>query len=196
MTTTNDVKAKADKAADLDFDPADAAAGSGSLVPQAPASLTPQTQTATTSNMKKTTLYSKPPPRRTTKSSATNPNSAARSTLKQLSKAPGRRLVEYFVVVSSQPRKESAPVNLSPSVSFESEFENNHLPHNVTLEEHEDIEDQLNFEPVITARYPLDDHEDNALHQSVACFCHPSGVIKLKAKPCLPKVSAECSSMQ
>lgn len=50
------------------------------------------------------------------------------------------------------------------------------------------MDEELNFEPVITARYPLKDHPGNPLHQSVSTFCHPEGIIKLKSKPSLPKV--------
>lgn len=125
-----------------------------------------------------------------TKNSPTmeKPTTTTKTTLKQISKTPGRRLVDYFVVVSSLPRKDSAPVAISPNVSFSAQFDNNEIPHNISLEEHEDVEEELNFEPVITARYPLEDHRDQPLHQSVACFCHPAGIIKLKSKACLPKV--------
>jgi len=125
-----------------------------------------------------------------TKNSPTmeKPTTTTKTTLKQISKTPGRRLVDYFVVVSSLPRKDSAPVAISPNVSFSAQFDNNEIPHNISLEEHEDVEEELNFEPVITARYPLEDHRDQPLHQSVACFCHPAGIIKLKSKACLPKI--------
>jgi hypothetical protein len=104
--------------------------------------------------------------------------------MKQYTKGPGRRLVEYFVVVSSLPRKESS-TPMSPNISFQSEFDE--IPHNISIED--DIDDELNFEPIITARYPKTDHPGNPLHQSVACFCHPAGIIKLKSKPSMPKVS-------
>jgi hypothetical protein len=108
------------------------------------------------------------------------------SSMKQMTRGPGRRLVEYFVVVSSLPtKKDSSAVSLSPNVSFESQFDE--IPRNVSIEY--DVEDEFNFEPVITARYPLEDHHGNPLHQSVACFCHPCGIIQLKSKPCMPKVS-------
>jgi hypothetical protein len=44
------------------------------------------------------------------------------------------------------------------------------------------------FKPVITARYPLYDHEDNPLHENVTFFCHPSGAIQLKKEEHMPKV--------
>lgn len=86
---------------------------------------------------------------------------------------------------SSLPSKKgSGAVSLSPNVSFESQFDE--IPQNVSIDY--DAEDEFNFEPVITARYPLEDHYGNPLHQSVACFCHPSGIIRLKSKPCMPKI--------
>lgn len=45
-------------------------------------------------------------------------------------------------------------VSLSPNVSIESHFDES--PRNVSIEY--DMEDEFNFEPVITARYPLEDH--------------------------------------
>ena len=111
------------------------------------------------------------------------------STMKQYTKGPGRRLVEYFVVVSSLPRKDSS-VPVSPNISFQSQFDE--IPQNISIEDYEDIDDELNFEPIITARYPKTDHHGNPLHQSVACFCHPAGIIQLKSKPSMPKVSSVC----
>lgn len=109
------------------------------------------------------------------------------STMKQYTKGPGRRLVEYFVVVSSLPRKDSS-VPVSPNISFQSQFDE--IPQNISIEDYEHIDDELNFEPIITARYPKTDHHGNPLHQSVACFCHPAGIIQLKSKPSMPKVSS------
>ena len=121
------------------------------------------------------------------KQQTTKPTSTY-STMKQYTKGPGRRLVEYFVVVSSLPRKDSSdPV--SPNISFQSQFDE--IPQNISIEDYEDIDNELNFEPIITARYPKTDHHGNPLHQSVACFCHPAGIIQLKSKPSMPKVSLE-----
>jgi hypothetical protein len=115
--------------------------------------------------------------------------------MKQITRAPGHRLVEYFVVVSSLPSndaqrkaQEAAASNLSNNVSYSSEFDD--IPHNISVEDMEDLGENgsLNFEPIITARYPRRDHPSNPLHQSVACFCFPGGVIKLKSKPSMPKV--------
>jgi hypothetical protein len=101
-----------------------------------------------------------------------------------------RRLVEYFIVVSSVPKfsKDTAgsdgAASTSQNVSYSSRFDD--IPQNISIED--DMEDELNFEPVITARYPLKDHSGSPLHQSVTTFCHPEGEIKLKSKSSLPKV--------
>ena len=126
---------------------------------------------------------------------------AARSNvnMKQMARAPGHRLVEYFVVVSSlprnasqsQPKEAAATSNLSNNVSYSSEFDE--IPQNISIEDMEDMgeDGSLNFEPIITARYPQRDHPGNPLHQSVACFCYPGGVINLKSRPSMPKVRIE-----
>jgi len=44
------------------------------------------------------------------------------------------------------------------------------------------------YEPVVTSRYPLKNHRSNSLTESVTCFCHPRGHVKLRYKFCLPKV--------
>jgi hypothetical protein len=49
--------------------------------------------------------------------------------------------------------------------------------------------DDNDFQPVITARYPLEDHKGNPLQESVTCFCHPGGAINLRLESCMPKVS-------
>jgi len=106
-----------------------------------------------------------------------------------------RRLVEYFVVVSSLPKfstqdgddsnkRSDDATSRSQNLSYSSQFDD--IPQNISIEE--DMDEELNFEPVITARYPLKDHPGNPLHQSVSTFCHPEGIIKLKSKPSLPKV--------
>lgn len=103
-----------------------------------------------------------------------------------------RRLVEYFIVVSSVPKFSTDNSNTgsdvassrSQNLSYSSEFDD--TPQNISIED--DIDDELNFDPVITSRYPLKDHPGSPLHQSVTTFCHPDGVIKLKSKPSLPKI--------
>ena len=91
----------------------------------------------------------------------------------------GRRLVEYFVVVSSVPdTPDNAPsqgedtIEWKPTKSFEEdEFEGH------------------NYRPKITARFPVRDHADNPLHDNLMCFCHPTGMIRLRKEPVMPKVS-------
>lgn len=113
-----------------------------------------------------------------------------KATLKAISSISGysRRLVEYFVVVSSVPTKivNDSDDFRSPNVSYSSQFDD--IPQNISIEK--DMEHEFDFEPIITARYPLKDHHDSPLHQSVSTFCHPEGIIKLKSKPSLPKVSS------
>ena len=94
----------------------------------------------------------------------------------------GRRLVEYFVVISSVEQghneKKGAPHNGEIDWKTESSFE----------QDEDDIFAEYNFKPVITARYPLRDHPDNPLHESIAFVCHPSGGIQLRTEHYMPKV--------
>jgi hypothetical protein len=109
-----------------------------------------------------------------------NSDGTKKKKLTTLEKSDGRRLVEYLVVCSSlprdppkegeDPRKEGGEWNLSTSF------------------DDDDIEVLHGFKPVITARYPLYDHEDNPLHENVTFFCHPSGAIQLKKEEFMPKV--------
>jgi len=95
--------------------------------------------------------------------------------LTSLEKSDGRRLVEYLVVVRSVPRDDDSGAEkgeLNLSTSFDDE----------------DVEVLRGFKPLITARYPLFDHEDNPLHENVTFFCHPSGSIQLKKERHMPKV--------
>jgi hypothetical protein len=81
-----------------------------------------------------------------------------------------RRLVEYCVVVSSVRKKVEENVDTSQD-----------------WVEDDVVYDDYDFQPVITARYPLEDHADNPLHESTTFFCYPSG-ISLRAEPSMPKV--------
>jgi hypothetical protein len=100
--------------------------------------------------------------------------------LNQLNSQIGRRLVEYFVVISSveRPLEEKKADPSNPDNSWRTESH---------AFEDEDWVSQFNFRPTITARYPLTDHSDNPLHDNVAFFCHPSGGIQLRTEPYLPK---------
>lgn len=90
-----------------------------------------------------------------------------------------RRLVEYCIVVSSVPRNKDAHNS------------NGELTHDASHDWGDDdvVYDDYDFHPVITARYPLEDHEENPLHESTTFFCHPAG-IQLRAEPSMPKVSS------
>ena len=99
-----------------------------------------------------------------------------------LEKSDGRRLVEYLVVVSSVPREigDETPQELNLATSFDDD----------------DIEVSAGFKPQITARYPLEDHDDNTLHENVTFFCHPSGSIHLKKESYMPKVRYHISEKE
>jgi len=104
-------------------------------------------------------------------------------TLTQIEKQAdsGRRLVEYFVVVSSVERHDD-----EDDEKKSGEFSG------WNTESYDDEKDEFaeyKFRPTITARYPLTDHHDNPLHENVTLFCHPSGGIKLKTESFMPKVS-------
>lgn len=102
-----------------------------------------------------------------------------------------RRLVEYFVVISSVPKKlensfgkekedternvnATAPTDWKVNIAFESD--------------QDEYVASYDIQPVITARYPVQDHRDNPLHENVTFFCHPSGGIRLCMEPNMPKV--------
>lgn len=95
------------------------------------------------------------------------------------------RLVEYLVVVSSLPRKKDGDATTGDGKPAAEGGEEWNLS---TSFDDEDVEVNQGFKPVITARYPLHDHDDNPLHDNVTFFCHPSGSIQLKKKPYMPKV--------
>ena len=107
------------------------------------------------------------------------PDGTKKKKLTTFEKSDGRRLVEYLVVVSSVPR--------DPPVEGE-EAEKQEQWNLSTSFDDDDIEVLHGFKPVITARYPLYEHEDNPLDESVTFFCHPSGAIHLKKEPFMPKV--------
>lgn len=94
----------------------------------------------------------------------------------------GRRLVEYFVVVSSLERSPDDDRNNSNDLSF-SDWR-------TESENHGDEKEYagIHFRPTVTARYPLHDHSDNPLHENLTFFCHPSGGIQLRKEECMPKV--------
>lgn len=108
-----------------------------------------------------------------------------------------RRLVEYFVVISSVPKKldfgaekeapdsmrnvnATAPTDWKVNIAFE--------------RDDEEYVAAYDTQPRITARYPIQDHRDNPLHENVTFFCHPSGGIRLCMEPNMPKVSVHCQT--
>ena len=96
----------------------------------------------------------------------------------------GRRLVEYFVVVSSIERRpgDNIDKNNSNDMSFSDwKTESEHF-------ESEKEFEHVHFRPTVTARYPLHDYHDNPLHENLTFFCHPSGGIQIRRDPHMPKV--------
>ena len=93
-----------------------------------------------------------------------------------LEKGDGRRLVEYLVVVSSVPRESGDGAEHGHEMNLATTFDD------------EEVEISSDFKPQITARYPLEGHDDNPLHENVTFFCHPSGSINLKKESHMPKV--------
>ncbi|VEU36838.1 unnamed protein product [Pseudo-nitzschia multistriata] len=102
-----------------------------------------------------------------------------------LEKSDGRRLVEYLVVISSLPReivasdekKKDVPPDNDEQYRLSTEFDDE----SIELVDHE------GFKPIVTARYPQYDHEDNPFDANVCYFCHTSGAIQLKKNPYMPK---------
>jgi hypothetical protein len=108
-----------------------------------------------------------------------------------------RRLVEYFVVVSSIPSNKSNIVVMDDNNSSDghsnsgsSSSSSSRSSADASSNTIEKIaQRELNFEAVITSRYPTKDHEKNPLlHEGVISFCHPSEEIELKNASIMPKV--------
>ena len=98
------------------------------------------------------------------------------------------RLVEYLMVVSSVPRNQATAGQPGGDDDGKPASEGGEEWNLSTSFDDEDVEVNQGFKPVITARYPLHDHDDNPLHDNVTFFCHPSGSIQLKKQPYMPKV--------
>jgi hypothetical protein len=97
----------------------------------------------------------------------------------------GRRLVEYFVVVSSIERKPGA--NIDENNSNDMSFADWRTETDNYCEDEKEYAD-THFRPTVTARYPLYDHHDNPLHENLTFFCYPSGSIPLRKEEYMPKV--------
>lgn len=99
----------------------------------------------------------------------------------------GRRLVEYFCVISSVERVEKeggeGESGDSVNVSF-SDWKTESYD-----EDDESVYSEHKFRPKVTARYPLTDHPDDPLHEQIVFFCHPTGGIQIRLDELMPKVS-------
>mmetsp|Transcript_43331 Transcript_43331/g.65482 ORF Transcript_43331/g.65482 Transcript_43331/m.65482 type:complete len:137 (+) Transcript_43331:45-455(+) len=124
-------------------------------------------------------------------------SSPSNKRLRDITIRSGRRLVEYFCIISSIPRpKEELPLNFSsssysPSRRYftarpsSSEEEGEKVAG--TMEVEEEFLEEVDFEPVITGRYPLEDREGNPLQESVTAFCVPRGPIRIREESSMPK---------
>jgi hypothetical protein len=100
--------------------------------------------------------------------------------------AADRRLVEYFVIVSSVENSKSAANPSQAQNNGDISF--NDWKTDSGYDDEEEMFTAYPFKPIITARYPLYDHTDNPLHDNVVFFCHPSGKIELRTEQVMPKV--------
>lgn len=118
------------------------------------------------------------------------------STAAKIAQIADRRLVEYFVIVSSveqaaladhrKAAADSKQQQQNGDISFSDWKTEASFDHG----DEEDVFSAYQFKPTITARYPLHDHPDNPLHDNVTFFCHPSGGIQLRTEEYMPKVRA------
>lgn len=104
-----------------------------------------------------------------------SPDKKKKSKLNTTQQDAARRLIEYCVVVSSVRKKRDESLEQTEDTLTDWGVD-------------DVVYDDYEFQPVITARYPLEDHADNPLHESTTFFCHPSG-ISLRSEPSMPKVS-------
>jgi hypothetical protein len=121
-----------------------------------------------------------------------SPDNKKKTTLEtnHIKDAGHRRLVEYFVVVSSVPHDNQNSEDHATEVHRSASFDGSR--NGLSFDDDEDIfVDDFNFQPKITARFPFQDHEENPLHESVTFFCYPSGTIQLRIELTMPKVSSE-----
>ena len=97
-----------------------------------------------------------------------------------------QRLVEYFVIVSSEPRWDqkaaASPADGSPKQKHARKVKtgNIHMPDQRPRDH--------TFSPIISARYPTADHSDNPLNPMILQFCYPtSDVIVPSTKYEMPR---------
>ena len=107
--------------------------------------------------------------------------------LSQIASDAARRLVEYFVIVSSVERKSHSSNNGEGSSKPDDTF-SEWKTDSYDEDDESNVFRDHKFRPSITARYPLHDHADNPLHENVTFFCHPTGAIHLREEEILPKV--------
>ncbi|CAB9498860.1 DENN domain-containing protein 5B [Seminavis robusta] len=110
-----------------------------------------------------------------------------------------RRLVEYFVVISSVPQKVENSFGEDKDKPDSTRNVNATAPTdwkvNIAFEKEEDeYVACYDIKPIITARFPVQDHRDNPLHENVTFFCHPSGGIRICMEPNMPKVHFFCAT--
>ena len=134
------------------------------------------------------------------------------ATAKSAQNAADRRLVEYFLIISttekSNKKKNKANSNKSNNnsngnnngdMTFSdwrteasgviSSDHNNSNNNNNNNNMHEHYNSHISLQPKITARYPLIDHYDHPLQdENVIFFCYPSGSISIRTQPHMPKV--------
>jgi hypothetical protein len=132
---------------------------------------------------------------------------------KNAQNAADRRLVEYFLVISTL-EKNSKKKTKANGGNAPNKNKNNHNTGNgdMTFSDwrtessgmiptdgnnnsnsnnnlHDFYNQHIALQPKITARYPLIDHYDHPLQdENVIFFCHPSGSISLRTQPYMPKV--------
>ena len=129
--------------------------------------------------------------------------------------AADRRLVEYFLIISTIDKshkkknkvstktsnnnnngdmtfsdwrtESSGMISSDPPKTGSSSSSSSHDHNNNNL--HEFYNSNISLQPKITARYPLIDHFDHPLQdENVIFFCHPSGSISVRTQPHMPKV--------
>jgi hypothetical protein len=120
-----------------------------------------------------------------------SPDNKKKTTLEtsHIKDAGHRRLVEYFVVVSSVPHDNQNSEDHGAEVHRSASFEGSRQGLSFDDDDEDIFVDDFNFQPKITARFPYHDHEENPLHESVTFFCYPSGTIQLRLEMTMPKVS-------
>ena len=141
------------------------------------------------------------------------------ATAKNAQNAADRRLVEYFLIISTleKSHKKKSKANTNHSKNHNNNNNNGDMtfsdwrtetsgmissstdshPHSNRSNGngsdsnlHDFYNNNIALQPKITARYPLIDHYDHPLQdENVIFFCHPSGSISVRTQPHMPKVT-------